>query len=221
MSRPWSSPAPGCKAALLLALSFGCATSPAPARDVDVTLTRSPLRSIEIADALEALIAAGKASKADRKYAYERLRTLRSVTAEDALAHAIVAGRLAQVSGLGAPSLVAEVERCARSSAQLDPSLRSGAARRLLGTLYVMAPAALLEHGDSEVGLELLQDVVRRFPQHAPNHLRLAEGYVTLGDPGPARPHLCYCVAQRSALRVDENALLDELLEQASVAQCP
>lgn len=207
--------------AFACAFAFACAPSPAPLRDVNVTLTRSPLRSIEVADTLEALVAAGTASNADRKYAYERLSSVPATTAEDALAHAIVAGRLAQVSGLGAPALVAEVERYARASAQLDANLRSGAARRLLGTLYVMAPAALLKHGDSELGLELLQDVVRRFPQHAPNHLRLAEGYLALGDPVPARPHLCYCVAHRSQLRTDESALLGELLEQARVAPCP
>lgn len=212
--------APGGKI-LLLALTFGCAPAPAPVRDVDVALTRASLRSIEVADALEVLIATGKASKADRQYAYQRLSAAPVVTAEDALAHAIAAGRLAQVSGLGAPSLVAEVERSARASAELDPNLRSGAARRLLGTLYVMAPPALLKHGDSEVGLELLQDVVRSFPQHVPNHLRLAEGYVTLGDSAPARPHLCYCVAHRRALRADEDQLLEELLEQASVSKCP
>jgi len=220
VSRPWSSPANRCKA-WLVALALGCAPSPVSVRDVDATLTRSPLRSIEVADALEALIAVGKASKADRQYAYERLKPLPVATAEDALARAMVTGRLAQVSGLGAPALVAEVERWGRASVELDPNLRSGAARRLLGTLYVMAPASLLKHGDSEVGLELLQQVVKSFPEPAPNHLRLAEGYVALGDSSPARPHLCYCVALRGELRADEAKLLDELLEQADVSQCP
>jgi hypothetical protein len=188
---------------------------------VSATLTSSTLTGIQVADALEALIAANKATKPDRRYAYERVRARPVVTAEDALARAMVAGRLAQVSGLGAPGLVAEVEQYARSSAERDPALRAGAAQRMLGTLYVMAPASLLKHGDSEVGLELLQDVVRRFPDHARNHLRLAEGYIALGDTNPARAHLCYCAAHRSALRPDENELLSELLEQAQIVSCP
>ncbi|HEY3497158.1 MAG TPA: hypothetical protein VGK73_20810, partial [Polyangiaceae bacterium] len=137
------------------------------------------------------------------------------------LGRAIVAGLMAQISGLGAPSLVAEVERYARRSAELDNSLRYGAARRLLGTLYVMAPAALLEHGDSELGLELLEGIVKRWPNYAPNHLRLAEGYVALGDPEPARPHVCFCAAHRAELRTDERKLLDELFAEAKVGRCP
>ena len=122
---------------------------------------------------------------------------------------------------LAAPSLVAEVERSARSSAQLDPNFRAGAAQRLLGTLYVMAPAALLEHGDSERGLELLSSLVQRFPESVPNRLRLAEGYRALGDPAPAHVHLCHCVAHRAALRPDEQTLLSELLAQAKLSHCP
>jgi hypothetical protein len=188
---------------------------------VSPTLTAEALRPIQVADALEALIARGKATKAERQYAYERVQPLPATTAEDALARAMLAGRLAQTSGLSAPSLVAEVERYARSSVKLDPALRSGAARRLLGTLYVMAPPALVTHGDSEVGLELLQEVTRSFPEHVQNHLRLAEGYIALGDTNPVRPHLCYCVARRGTLRPDESKLLDELLEQAQVSSCP
>jgi hypothetical protein len=204
----------------LQTLTPGCAASSATV-PVSATLTPPTLTGIQVADALEALVATDKASKPDRHYAYDRVKALPVVSAEDALARAMVAGRLAQVSGLSAPGLVAEVEQYARSSAELDPALRSGAARRMLGTLYVMAPASLLQHGDSEVGLELLQDVTRRFPDHVQNHLRLAEGYVALGDINPARPHLCYCKAHHGALRLDENKLLSELLEQAQVSSCP
>lgn len=175
---------------------------------------------LTLADALEALVARGADSHADRKYAYQCVRSQAPLTAEDALGRAIIAGRLAQISGLSAPGLVSEVERYARRSAELDPAFRAGAAQRLLGTLYVNAPGALLSHGDSEVGLELLEGVVQRFPEHVPNHLRLAEGFVVLGDPGPAHPHLCYCVAHRAALRPDEQKLLRDLLEQAH-QQCP
>ena len=202
--------------------SVGCTPSNAPVRGpVDATLRGSPLSIIAIADALEALVARAADSHADRQYAYQRVRNLPVVSAEDAFGRAIIAGRLAQISGLSGPSLVAEVESYARRSAELDPLFRFGAAQRLLGTLYVMAPAALLSHGDSESGLELLQRVAQRFPEHASNRLRLAEGYVALGDREPARPHLCYCVAHRSALRPDEQKLLDELRKQVGLGSCP
>ena len=208
--------------ALLAALAFACSPSNTPvARPVDASLLGAGLSILAVADALEALVARGADTNADRQYAYQRVRGLPGATAADALGRAVIAGRLAQISGLAAPGLIAEVERHARRSAELDPAFRAGAAQRLLGTLYVLAPAALLSHGESEAGLELLQGVVRRFPAHVPNRLRLAEGYVALGDPAPARPHLCYCVAHRAGLRPDEQKLLRELSEQAQLGHCP
>lgn len=207
---------------MLAALWLGCSPSNAPVREpVAETLRASSLPILGVADALEALIARGADSHADRQFAYQRVRELPASSAADALGRAIIAGRLAQISGLAAPGLVAEVERFARHSAKLDPALRAGAAQRLLGTLYVLAPVSLLEHGDSETGLELLQAVVQRFPDHVPNRLRLAEGYLALGDPGPARPQLCYCVAHRASLRPDEQKLLHELSEQSHLGHCP
>jgi hypothetical protein len=70
----------------------------------------------------------------------------------------------------------------------LDPDFRSGPATRLLGTLYVMAPAVSLEHGDSEGGIELLQGLVQTRPDVLENQLRLAEAYIALHDPAPAGP---------------------------------
>jgi hypothetical protein len=205
---------------VLVALAFGAGCAPA-STPVKSALTQAGPAPLAVADALEALIAVKADTPGDRRYAYDRLSAAAPKTAEDALARAIVAGRLAQVSGLAALGLVGEVERYAAESARLDPALRSGAAERLLGSLYVMAPASLLEHGDSEKGLELLEGVVRRFPEHAGNHLRLAEGYIALGDPEPARPHLCFCRGHRATLRTDEQRLLDELGAQAKLEKCP
>lgn len=188
---------------------------------VDATLRGSNTTILALADALEALVARGVDTHADRQFAYQQVRSRSPQSAQDHFGRAVIAGRLAQISGLSAPSLVAEVERYARRSAELDPGFRAAAAQRLLGTLYVMAPPQLLSHGDSETGLELLQGVVRRFPEQPSNQLRLGEGYVALGDPGPARAHLCYSLAHRAALRPDEQKLLQELLEQAHVEHCP
>ena len=151
--------------ALLALFALGCSPSNAPVRGpVDATLRGTGLSILGVADALEALVARSADSHADRQYAYQRVRAVPVASAADALGRAIIAGRLAQISGLAAPGLVAEVERYARRSAELEPAFRAGAAQRLLGTLYVMAPVALLAHGDSETGLSLLQGVVRRFP---------------------------------------------------------
>ncbi len=101
---------------------------------VDATLRGSSLRILALADALEALVARSADSHADRQYAYQRVRNEPVTTAADALGRAVIAGRLAQISGLSAPGLVAEVERYARRSAELDPAFREGAAQRLLET---------------------------------------------------------------------------------------
>ena len=68
----------------------------------------------------------------------------------------------------------------------------------MLGTLYVIAPGALVKHGDSERGLELLEGLVSEHPEIVENHLRLAEAYIALGDPDPAGPS-CACASRIAA----------------------
>jgi predicted Zn-dependent protease len=135
-------------------------------------------------------------------------------------ARAAVTGRLVQQKGLMAAHLVPEIERCARRSRDLDPDFRGGAATRLLGTMYVMAPAVLLQHGDSEEGLQLLEGLVQTHPKVPENHLRLAEAYIALGDPAPAGPHLCRCLADKAALRPDDQRLLQHLIDGAGLPPC-
>jgi len=115
---------------------------------------------------------------------------------------------------------VPEIERCARRSRDLDPDFRDGAATRLLGTLYVLAPAAVLQHGDSETGLELLEGLARRHPETVENHLRLAEAYIALGDPDPAAPQLCRCLAHEAELHADDQRLLRQLIKDAGPPRC-
>ena len=176
--------------------------------------------ALEVADALEALVAVGRGTSADREYAYHVVQQHEEDSASYAYARATVTGRLVQERGLLAAHLVPEIERFAHRSRELDPSFRDGAATRLLGTLYVMAPAWLLEHGDSEQGLALLEGLAAARPDVLENHLRLAEAYITLGDPGPAIPHLCRCLARRSALRADDQLLLTELVTAAGTPRC-
>jgi len=177
--------------------------------------------ALAIADALEDLIAAGKDTPDDRQLAYAAVRTNAIDTAAYAYARAVVTGRLVQLKGLLGADMVGEVEHYARRSRELDPSFRDGAATRMLGTLYVVAPAALLRSGDSETGLELLEGLVQKNPDIIENHLRVAEAYIALGDVEPAKPHLCRCSAERGKLRRDDQALLAQLLKDAGNPTCP
>jgi len=177
--------------------------------------------ALAVCDALEALIATGKDTAADREYAYRVVRARAADTAADTFARAAVTGRLIQQKGLLAANLVPDVERFARRSRELDPNFRDGTATRLLGTLYVIAPATLLQHGDSEVGVDLLEGLVEQHPEVLENHLRLAEAYIALGDPEPASPHLCRCLVNKAALRGDDQALLSMLIAGAGPLRCP
>jgi hypothetical protein len=176
--------------------------------------------ALALSDALEALIAAGHDTPADREWAHDIVRVHEEDTAPSMFARAAVTGRLVQQQGLLAAHLVPEVERCARRSRDLDPDFRGGAATRLLGTLYVMAPAVLLQHGDSEVGLQLLEGLVQTHPEVLENHLRLAEAYIALHDLPPARPHLCRCLTNQAALRPDDRRLLQQLIDDAGLPPC-
>ena len=155
-----------------------------------------------------------------REYAYQVIRAQKEDNAAYAFARAAVTGRLVQQRGLRGARQVGEVERWALRSRTLDPDFRDGAATRLLGTLYVIAPATFLDHGDSELGLEMLEQLVQEHPEVVENQLRLAEAYIALGDLDPAGPHLCACLAQRTALRRDDQQLLDQLVVTAGTPDC-
>ena len=176
---------------------------------------------LAISDALERLVAEGKDTPSDREYALKALRARPESTAAYAFARAAVTGRVVQTRGFGGMGLAREVEHWAEVSRKLDPGFRNGAAARMLGTLYVMAPSSLVEHGDSEQGLELLEGLVKAYPDTLENRLRLAEAYIALGDPGPATPYLCRCLAGKAQLRRDDQQLLDHLFADAGHPQCP
>ncbi len=177
--------------------------------------------ALVIADALEELIAQGADTPEDRQLAYAEVRANAVDTAACAYARAVVTGRLVQLKGLLGADMVGEVEHFALRSRKLDPAFREGAATRMLGTLYVVAPAALLRNGDSETGLELLLGLVQQRPDVIENHLRVAEAYIALGDAEPAKPHLCRCSAERARLRRDDQSLLAQLLKDAGNPRCP
>ena len=167
-----------------------------------------------VSDGLEALIEAGTDTPEARERAYTRVRKSPCDTAGGAFGRAAITGRLVQQKGLLAANLVRDVEFYARRSRELEPSFRDFASTRMLGTLYALAPAALLKHGDSETGLEMLETLTREHPDVPENNLRLAEAYIALGDSASARPRVCQCLAARASLRRDEQALLAQLFAQ-------
>ncbi len=177
--------------------------------------------ALAIADALEDLIAEGNDRAEDRQYAYNIVRAKPLDTAAYNYARAVVTGRLVQQRGLLGADLVGEVEHYARRSRELDPNFRTGAATRMLGTLYVIAPPALLRHGDSEKGLELLEQLAQAHPDIIENHLRVGEAYIALGDPDPAKEHLCKCQAEQAKMRRDDRVLLAQLMKDAGNPKCP
>lgn len=223
-----SRPAPCGRPELLAALAvscLACATyggAPTDLDRVDPSLQAIADRpSLVVSDTLEALIAEGKDRVEDREFAYWIVaRRGDPHTASDAFARAACAGRIAELRGLNAGKFVREVEDFSRLSARLEPAFRDGAAQRMLATLYVLAPAFMVSHGDSETGLELLLDLVERWPDEPDNHLRLAEAYIELGDSTPAEPHLCFAHAHQHRLRPDHRALLSRLFEAAGAPKC-
>lgn len=209
-------------AAALLALGTlaGCSIITRAPTHPELATTAEQGDPLALSDALEALIDAGTATPADRAYAYQMVKTVKTDTAATAFARAAITGRLVQDQGLRAAQLIPDVEADALRSRALDPEFRDGAATVLLGKLYVMAPATLLKHGDSETGLELLEEVTAAHPDVAGNHLRLAEAYVTLHDPEPAGPHLCYCLEHKESLRPEDQRGLNGLLDDAGPLPC-
>lgn len=202
---------------LALWLVVGCR----PPAEADVTpqvaTAAEQKDALAISDALESLIEQGRASEDDRVHALEQIRSIPDDdSAGYAFARAAVAGRVAELRGVKAGKLVTEAESFAQASIERDPEFRDKAASRMLGSLWVQAPPRLLEHGDSEEGLSLLESLTEQQPDQIVNHLRLAEAYVFLGDPDPAVPHLCTAQAGRTSLRRDDDALLTRLLEEVA-----
>jgi hypothetical protein len=197
-----------------LTLGFGGAC-------LDVIPLRPELRpaavehdALDLSDRLEDLIDRQADTPEDRSAAYDAVKAWKEKSAEYAYARAKLAGRLAETRGLSAVGLIKDMERWARISIALDPRFRDGAARRMLGTLYVLAPASVVKFGDSEEGLEMLEKQLERYPDNPENHLRLAEGYIALGDPFPAYELLCHVRVRGDGLSGSDKRLLDSLVKQ-------
>lgn len=200
----------------LVVLALAGLAACGPLKGLKVPLpTGAPVDCLKVSDDLEALIENGTDTPKAREAAYDKVRQAPcDATAGAAFGRAAVTGRIVQQKGLLAANLVRDVEFYARRSIELDPVFRDQAATRMLGTLYVLAPAALLKHGDSETGLSMLETMTREHPDVPENHLRLAEAYVSLADDASARPEVCRCLQMRTRLRRDDQNLLNQLFQQ-------
>ena len=176
--------------------------------------------AIEVYEQLERLIDAQKDSKQDREDAYALVVQRAEASTDYYFARAAVAGRLAENRGLQAMGLVTETEDYARRVRAADPDYREGAATRMLGTLYVLAPPSLVAHGDSETGLELLEAEVKAHPDRVLGRLRLAEAYIALNDPEPAKQHLCVVQQHAATLSAGDARLLAKLLPAVGELSC-
>lgn len=170
-------------------------------------------RALAVLDALQKKIDDDTETKSDRKQAHEQILEWDDGSAEYAFARAALAGRRAQAQGMKAGGLVEEAESFARRSIERDPGLREGAAQRLLGSLYVLAPGRMVQHGDSESGLEMLEEDVEAHPDRADSHLRVAEAYIALDDPEPAFPHLCFVLKAKGSIGGEDQRLLAQLIK--------
>ena len=161
-------------AAFVLASLPACSVlKPAGYAAFQKSLDKGP--PLQVYDTLETLIANEEDTRGDRKAAFRAVRDAKpEETAAYHFAWAGVAGRLVQQKGLLGADLLHDIEKHARRSVELDPDFRAGAATRLLGTMYVVAPSTFLEHGDSELGLEMLETLVAAHPADHPVEYRYA-----------------------------------------------
>jgi ABC-type Fe3+-hydroxamate transport system substrate-binding protein len=189
-----------------------------PEGSVDPSITQAPADAVAVHAALEQRIAAGGGSEAERVSALDQARAAPDDgSAAYAYARAAVAGRMAEERGLQALDLLDEIRDWSSKSIERDAGFQGMAATRMLGTLHVLA-GRHFKGGDSEHGLELLEQVLEAHPDAVVNHLRVAEAYVALGDPEPAFERLCVAQAGREQLTAEEQRLLDALVEDVGGA---
>jgi tetratricopeptide (TPR) repeat protein len=205
-------------AAILVVASAGMGCK--PSADLNNPSFAGTHSAFEVYERLEALIDAQKDNKQDREDAYALVVKQADTSPEYYFARAAIAGRLAENRGLQALGLVTETEDYARKVRAIDPDYREGAATRMLGTLYVLAPPSLVKHGDSETGLELLEAEVKAHPERLISRLRLAEAYIALGDPEPAKEHLCVVQRGEATLSAGDRRLLTKLVADSGKLEC-
>jgi tetratricopeptide (TPR) repeat protein len=94
--------------------------------------------------------------------------------------YALNLGLILQIKGLAALSKLDDLKR-ALEHCQKDTTLDFGGPQRVLGMLYLKAPAWPRGFGDLDYALELLGEAVRSHPDFPQNHLFFAEALLSEG----------------------------------------
>jgi hypothetical protein len=74
------------------------------------------------------------------------------------------------------------LEKEMKQAMVLSPDIDAGGPLRLLGTLYLKAPAWPNGIGDQDKAVELLAEAVKKHPGHPLNHLFYAQALFAAGD---------------------------------------
>lgn len=122
---------------------------------------------------------------------------------------ALNTGLYYQAKIFGYPKAMVRIAKAAHKVSQLDPKYEHGGGYRVLGKLYLEAPAFNL--GTNEVRRDLdksrrfLEKAVKMVPEYPENHLFLAEALVAQDEYSAAREHLSTAEAQISNTKYPEN----------------
>jgi hypothetical protein len=120
--------------------------------------------------------------------------------AEAAYLQALNLGLYVRAKGLAAVGRLSDLVALLKT-ASAKPDLDQGGPLRVLGLLYVRAPAWPVGPGDLDAGLELLKQAAGKYPEHPLNHLFYAQALIEADDQAGARRELdqtrALCVADR------------------------
>lgn len=103
---------------------------------------------------------------------------------------------------------VRQMVRLLRRAAEAAPDLEHAGPHRVLAQVLASAPGWPTGPGDPDEALEHAREAVRRFPEHAPNQLALAEAYGKLDRDADARAAYTRALqlAETAAARGDPDA---------------
>jgi hypothetical protein len=109
--------------------------------------------------------------------------------AEAAYLQAVNLGLYVQAKGLTAVGRLSELVKLLKIAGQ-QPQIDDGGPLRVLGLLYVKAPAWPVGPGDLDLGLDLLKKASESYPEHPLNRLFYAEALIADGQRPQARAEL-------------------------------
>ncbi len=125
------------------------------------------------------------AAESGRKLA-EQAATAFPKSAEAHYLLGYLSGLVAQRSPLKALSLVSVIEREALVAQELNPRLDQAGPARMLGDLYLRAPAFPVSIGDSALAVDYFRQAVELAPDQADNRLGLIEALLDEGQTADA-----------------------------------